>query len=149
MGGMFISYINCLLILGGLIWGAFVWLNDRQTNDVTIKASVDNLTQTIKDKSQQDAEARTKMQEEFNKKFEAAALQQQNVLTKVEALTSTNQLFSGRLDLQDQKLTQISRQLDTSDTRLDGFEVRIAKNETGLEVLRALYDRITAAANKR
>lgn len=149
MGGMFISYMNFVLIVGGLVTTGIIWLNNREVNDVNLKASVDALTLAVNDTKVAQQQGNEKITEEFNKKFQEASLQQQSVITKVENLNTTNQLFSGRLDLQDQKLTQISRQLDNSDTRLDTFETRIARNETGLEVLRALYDRITGQGAKR
>jgi chromosome segregation ATPase len=146
---MFISYMNFILILGGLGVTGIVWLNNREVNDVNIKASVDELTKVVRETKEEQKTSSANITQEFNKKFEAASIQQQSILVKVDNLNTTNQLFSGRLDLQDQKLTQISRQLDNSEGKLASFETRIAKNETGLEVLRALYDRLTGQGNKR
>jgi chromosome segregation ATPase len=151
MGGSIVSYINCLGIILGIIIGATWYLKDRENKDTNqsteiaavvlqVKQSAESTNAQIADLKKTQAEKTDQVNADLSAKLTDAKAQLTAVSTQVQTMQNTNIALSGRVDLVDQKVTQAGIQLDRLERNQPGWEKRLADVETGLSVIKALFE---------
>lgn len=152
MGGPISSWINTCLIILGIISGAIYYFSSRDNVDAVTTAQVNNILAKIEEskvvsaKAADDAkkaqvEALDKLTKDLTSQLTDVRSKQDTTSGQIQTILITNQGFSGRFDVIDQKLVQITRQADSNDGRIVSLENRMSKTETNVDVLRALVER--------